>query len=215
MTQDSATRIYCFLDFETSGITLQDFPIQIGLLWTSYTIDKKTIICKELAQYQSLIKIPRKYWKQVEKTYNRAEQIHHIPFSSIKQAPSPKTVLEQIFCIQNKILSPSAQYSFACWNLGFDLMFWNRLLSLSSSDKQDLNKMFISRIDYHHLDVQSLYQILPILTSEKELFKPQKLHLVHGEKFENAHEAIIDATITKKVFEKWLKKFVKPLTLVD
>lgn len=104
------------IDFEVTGFDFKfDEPVQIGLL----VLDKETL--EEKRSFVSWIKPQQKLNKDLPGF--KWANIKEDDIEKIDNAPNIKNVAEQI----NKILPDS--YILCAWNVTFDYMFWNQLLT--------------------------------------------------------------------------------------
>lgn len=129
----------CFIDFETTGrIPEIHFPLQLGAVLMD---EKDHTVLNQFSQYiippSDCIISPK------------ALEVNGLdPFNMPEGAVFPKKCLEMFF------KEFGFDYRFSAWNINFDVSFFRKL-----GTEYDFIR-FYSKIDYHHLDVQSIVQHL-------------------------------------------------------
>lgn len=177
-------RNICFIDVETTGSNIyKDVVLNIGAVLVS--IPNFEIIQK----YESYIRPP-----EDSQSTDLAYSIHGIDIEELKTAPTEEQFLSEFF---SKF---GTNYSFGGWNVCFDLSFFRK--SCFNSSYYD-NYM---KIDYRHLDVQSVARFL---------FEADKLHgfdgsmssicqqflLSRSEKHTGLQDALLTIEVYKKLFD--------------
>lgn len=127
----------CFIDFETTGTNVfVDEPIELGALLVDDNF-------KEINRFYSKIRISPN-----TKIQKSAYDIHNYTAIDLADAPPTNVVIENFF---NKF---GINYYLAGWNISFDVPYFRKMCFLSGRlDAYD-------KIDYHHLDVQSVVKFL-------------------------------------------------------
>ena len=172
----------CIIDFETTGSNLfEDEPIQIGALL--FEEDKGVI-----NEFSSFI-LPS---RDIEIS-RKAFQIHGISLNDLEGAPTQKEVLNNFFSVLGY------DYSFAGWNISFDIPFF-RKMCIENELQHEYNK-----INYRHLDIQSICQILVKLRLvDSNLNSLSDFTTYFSIRRSEKHDALEDVKIT---YELYLKVF--------
>lgn len=175
----------CFIDFETTGTNVfVDEPIEIGAILIDHNFN-------EINRFYSKIN-PNSNVKISESAFN----IHSYKLSDLTEAPATDIVINGFF------REFRFDYYFAGWNISFDVPFF-RKMCYSSGRLEDYNK-----IDYRHLDVQSIVKFLVYLrllpTNLESLSSCADYFEISRSK---KHNALEDAEITLNIFKKIIKRF--------
>lgn len=171
---------YCFIDLETTGSDYaNDYPIQIGAI----LVEIQNF--KILKEFSSLINIPEGIIIS-----EKAKEIHGLKKEDIKNAPKPKIVLKDFF---NEF---GTNYAFAGWNVCFDVSFFRKICIENGFNNQ------YKKINFHHLDVQSIAKYLKIKGSiEGEISLTNLCEMYNLKRLEN-HDALEDAKLSLEVLKR-------------
>lgn len=170
----------CIIDFETTGSNLfVDDPIQIGAL----LVDEDRGVVSEFSSFI----LPSKNVKNSQ----RAFEIHGISLKDLKNAPTQNEILKMFFSIFGY------DYSFAGWNISFDIPFFKKMCYENGFQHE------YDKIDYRHLDIQSVCQTLTKLSivdrNLNSLSDFTSYFNIHRSK---KHDALEDVKITYKLYLK-------------
>lgn len=176
----SESKRKCILDFETTGSNLfEDEPIQIGALL--YDEDEGV-----LDEFSSLI-MPKKSVQISRKAF----QIHGISLKDLKSAPSQENVLDKFFS------DFGYDYSFAGWNISFDIPFFRKICFQNGFQSE------YDKINYRHLDIQSVCQVLKRLQLvDSNLNSLSDFTTYFNIPRSERHDALEDVKITYKIYLK-------------
>ncbi len=173
----------CFIDFETTGSNVfEDHPLEFGAV----LVNKNFEIVNE---FFSSIKPP-------DRSQNTATAfaIHNIKLRDLEDAPTSKVVLDDFF------ERFGVDYGFAGWNISFDVPFFRKLCYLN--EMMDL----YNKIDYRHIDVQTICKIARELTLIPGNIKSlDDCVRYFGLNRSKVHNALEDAKLTFSVFQALLK----------
>ena len=171
---------YCFIDLETTGSDYaNDYPIQIGAILVK--IGNFEIIKK----YSSLINVPEGVIIS-----KKAKEIHGLKKEDIKNAPKPKKVLKDFF---NEF---GTDYAFAGWNVCFDVSFFRKICIENGFNNQ------YKKINFHHLDVQSIAKYLKIKGNIEGEISLINLCKTYNLKRLKNHDALEDAKLSLEVLKR-------------
>ncbi len=132
-----------FLDTETNGLNAMKHQI---LEIAFKIIDVKTgNLCQ---QFQSLISTTFKEW---EKSDPSSLQVNGFSWAEISQAPSSKSVAEQVIAVFKASDIKRGEAVFICQNPSFDRIFFSQLIDA------DLQEQLLW--PYHWLDLASMYWV--------------------------------------------------------
>lgn len=177
----------CFIDFETSGTNVfYDEPIELG----GVLIDKNRNV---INTFFSKIQIPQNII--ISKS---ASKIHKYENNDLKNEPNGGIVLNNFF------MTMGTNYCFGGWNISFDVPYL-RKLCYNYKRMEDFD-----RIDYHHLDIQSLVKLavyLELLPKNIDTLDKCCEHFRINRNIK--HNALEDAQIAFQVFKKVLDVFEK------
>lgn len=179
----------CFLDFETTGNNpIADEAIQMGAI----LVDENLQIKEE---FSSFIKPDSKVTIS-EKAY----EIHNISYELLENKPTEIEVLKLFF---EKF---GTDYSFASWNIGFDITFVRRLCL-----KHDLIFLY-DKINYRHIDVQSVANILRKVgvLPNKAISLSEVADYFNIDRSE-IHNAFEDSKVCLNVYEKLISELKSSL----
>lgn len=171
---------YCFIDLETTGSDYaNDYPIQIGaVLVEIYNF-------KILKEFSSLINIPSGILIS-----EKAKEIHGLKKEDIKNAPKPKIVLKDFFS------EFGTDYAFAGWNVCFDVSFFRKICIENGFNNQ------YKKINFHHLDVQSIAKYLKIKGNIEGEISLINLCKTYNLKRLEKHDALEDAKLSFEVLKR-------------
>lgn len=171
---------YCFIDLETTGSDYaNDYPIQIGAVLVEIHN------FKILKEFSSLINIPEGIIIS-----EKAKEIHGLEKEDIKNAPKPKIVLKDFF---NEF---ETNYAFAGWNVCFDISFFRKICIENGFNNQ------YKKINFHHLDVQSIAKYLKIRGNIEGEISLINLCKIYNLKRSENHDALEDAKLSFKVLKR-------------
>lgn len=181
-------RALCFLDLETTGVDVyEDHPVQIGAVLVT------AIGVPPLGEFESLVKPP-----DSRPSSKMALSIHGIDAADLARAPGPGRVLRRFFS------KMGVGYSFAGWNVCFDLSFFRRLC-----EENQMAEMY-AKISHRHVDVQSVARAcseVGLLPSNVESLSDvcRVLEIRRSVK----HSALEDARITWRVYGRLIKMLAR------
>ena len=171
---------YCFIDLETTGSDYaNDYPIQIGAI----LVDIQNF--KIIKKYSSLINVPEGVIIS-----KKAKEIHGLEIKDIKNAPKPKKVLKDFF---NEF---GTDYAFAGWNVCFDVSFFRKICIENGFNNQ------YKKINFHHLDVQSIAKYLKIKGNIEGEISLINLCKIYNLKRSENHDALEDAKLSFEVLKR-------------
>jgi len=170
----------CIIDFETTGSNIfEDEPIQLGAL----LYDESEGIVNEFSSFI----LPRSDVKNSGKAF----QIHGISLKDLKNAPSQEEVLKNFFCVFGY------DYSFAGWNISFDIPFFRKMCYENGLQNE------YDKINYRHLDIQSVCQILTKLELvDSNLNSLNDFTTYFNIHRSEKHDALEDVKITYELYLK-------------
>ena len=186
---------YCFIDFETTGLSpFEDYPIQLGAVLVDFPSFK---IIKE-----------GKFNLQIPKDFvmsQRVIDIHGVTDAEAHSFPDPELQMKAFF------KSFGTNYSFAAWNVKFDLPFMQALCMRTGLTKE------LRRVNYLSFCPMVFAQglidanLLPLtrvsLNNVAEYFNLSRKN--------NTHDALEDAWLAMETYKAMLEYLKpKPVTMM-
>ena len=173
----------CFIDFETTGNNIfLDTPIQLGAILVNHDL-------KVIKKFNSEMFLAKRV-----KISEKALSIHGLTHESLKLSPRRKSVVKSFF---NTF---GTDFCFAGWNISFDVPLM-RKLCIEGQILDQYNK-----IDYHHIDVQSIVSYLRITKRlPQDIITLSDTISFFGLRRRKKHNALEDAILTFKVYKHLLK----------
>ncbi|HOJ07331.1 MAG TPA: 3'-5' exonuclease [Ignavibacteriaceae bacterium] len=174
------TNNICFIDFETTGTNVfADEPIELGAVLVNHKL-------QQIDTFFSKIK-PSRDVNISESAY----QIHKYRIEDLKNEPNQLTVMNSFFNIFG------FDYYLAGWNISFDVPFLRKLCNSNGMLTE------FDKIDYHHLDVQSIVKFLVhINLLPNNITSLSKCAEYFGIPRHKNHNALEDAYITFNLYKK-------------
>ena len=177
----------CFIDFETTGTDIFiDEPIEFGAILVDEWGNR-------INEFYSRINLPISNFED-----NGAVEIHGIDYNTLVSSPSQTEVLTNFF------ESFGVDFSFGSWNTTFDVPFFKRMCSRNKFDS------IYNRINYRHLDVQSISKI----AAYTNIINPSVKSLTDCVKYFGLtrsvyHNALEDAILCYEVYKKLIDLLIK------
>lgn len=162
------------IDFETTGLDLNKaLPIQLGAV----LLDRESL--EEKDHFLSFIK------QDLTEMNPEAAKIHGITEEKLKDAPSPKEVIEKF------LTQFGVEVYLASWNEMLDHTMMAKLLNEVGKD--------IYEHDYHYIDVWSLAYFYMVKQGRGDIIKSEPTFQFFGLPPRKTHDALEDCRHTAEV----------------
>jgi DNA polymerase III epsilon subunit-like protein len=185
----------CFIDFETTGIHLDnDHPIEMGACMYD------TSRMKVVNTFHSFISPPEK-----SSMSEVAQKIHGVTLEqAIERGVTPMTAAYNFFIWA---AAQKREFSFGGWNVQFDISFFRRMCY-----ENDFDEMFHNNVYYRHVDVQAVIRTLcECGFYDHDIKSLDNACKEFGIKRNEYHGAVQDAYITAEVYTTIRKAMWKRL----